>query len=210
MAFILLNSTIGRECLFRGSSHVLPRRQFPPGHLRVGYRNNFSSLSRKESFSIVERRSYLLRRSAEGWHLLDQNGTSHGPFDLVVSSAPRRKPQDSCHRNSTVIWRSRRQKWWLIHIYDRADAPDRLPFAAARGEELVPNWLAVDSSEPDRHGKRSLVIHSRDRTNIFSEADRDLVKATMLKALADITPHDFSGPPGGISTAGVLPMSTGR
>jgi hypothetical protein len=54
------------------------------------------------------------------------------------------------------------------------DAPDRLPFAAARGEELVPNWLAVDSSEPDRHGKRSLVIHSlSDRTDIFSEADRD-------------------------------------
>jgi predicted NAD/FAD-dependent oxidoreductase len=74
------------------------------------------------------------------------------------------------------------------------NASDRLHFAAARLEDPVLSWIAVDSSKPGRDGKPRLVIHSRnDWAENFLDADHEWVKATMLKALADITGQDFSG-----------------
>lgn len=136
-----------------------------------------------------------LSRSTEGWHLIDHNGTSQGPFDLVISSAP--APQTASllpsEFNGHLEIASARMSGCFTLMIGH-DAPELLPFEAARVEDPVLSWIAVDNSKPDRFGKPSLVIHSRnDWADNFSNADRGWVKATMLKALADITGHDFSG-----------------
>ena len=152
---------------------------FMAGHIQINRETEITSLG----------------RSAEGWHLIDQNETSHGPFDLVVSSAP--APQTASllpseFKGHLEIASARMSGCFTLMIGH--DAQNLLPFEAARVEDPVLSWIAVDNSKPDRDGKPSLVIHSRnDWADNFSNADRGWVKATMLKALADITGREFSG-----------------
>ena len=135
-----------------------------------------------------------LHRSAGGWHLVDLGGMTHGPFDLVISSAP--GPQtakllpEAFSGHPAVSLAQMSGCFTLMVGYNTANA---LTFAAARVQHPVLSWISVDNSKPGRGQKSSLVIHSRnDWAQAYLQANRDWVKTTMLAALADVTGMDFT------------------
>jgi renalase len=136
-----------------------------------------------------------LQRAPGGWHLIDQGGLLHGPFDLVVSSAPgpqTAKILPSEFNGQGRIASARMSGCFTLMV--GTTAPNPLPFTAARVQDPILGWVAVDSSKPGRNRTTSLVIHSRNAwAETYLDANRHWVKAAMLTALSDLTGHDFSG-----------------
>ena len=72
-------------------------------------------------------------------------------------------------------------------------SPESLGFDAARIEDPVLSWIAVEASKPGRSEKTALTIHSRnDWAEANLERDRDEVKSEMLASLKRLLGLDFS------------------
>lgn len=128
------------------------------------------------------------------WRLLDDQDGDLGLFDMVLSSAP--APQaarllPAAFSGHAALGETRMSGCFTLMIGLSADCD--LGFQAARIEDDILSWIAVDSSKPQRAGKPALVVHSRnDWAEDNLERDRDSVRQDMLQALAKKTGTDFS------------------
>ena len=134
-----------------------------------------------------------LTRQDNLWRLMDADGRALGLFDMVISTAPAPQtarilpPQFSGH---DTLARTRMSGCFTIMI-GLEHMPD-LGFKAARIEDEILSFIAIDSTKPGRAGKPALVVHSRnDWAEANLETDRAEITARMLAALAERTGHDL-------------------
>jgi predicted NAD/FAD-dependent oxidoreductase len=135
-----------------------------------------------------------LKRTGGGWSLTDGEGQDLGRFDLVMSTAP--APQTirllpEAFSGLEALARVRMSGCFTVMI--GLDEPLHLGFDAARIEDAILSWIAVEGSKPGRGEKTALTIHSRnDWAESNLERDRDEVKSEMLASLKRLLGRDFS------------------
>lgn len=135
-----------------------------------------------------------LNRAENGWSLTDSEGQDLGRFDLVLSTAPapqtiRLMPEAFSGREPLAGVRMSGCFTLMIGL----DEPLHLGFDAARIEDDVLSWIAVEGSKRGRGEKTALTIHSRnDWAEANLERDRDEVKLEMLASLTRLLGLDFS------------------
>lgn len=135
-----------------------------------------------------------LKRTEHGWALTDSEGQDLSRFDLVLFTAPapqtiRLLPEAFSGREALA--RVRMSGCFTLMI--GLDEPPHLDFDAARIEDGVLSWIAVESSKPGRGEMTALTIHSRnDWAEANLERDRDEVKSEMLASLKRLLGLDFS------------------
>lgn len=135
-----------------------------------------------------------IKRAADGWSLTDSESQDLGRFDLVLSTAPapqtiRLLPEAFSGREALASVRMSGCFTLMIGL----DQPLHLGFDAARIEDDVLSWIAVEGSRPGRGEKTALTIHSRnDWAEANLERDRDEVKSEMLASLKRLLRLDFS------------------
>jgi predicted NAD/FAD-dependent oxidoreductase len=135
-----------------------------------------------------------LAASGNGWALSDNEDRHLGNFDLVISTAPapqtiRLMPEAfSAHAALKTVEMS-----GCFTLMIGLDAPLDLGFDAARIEDPVLSWIAVEASKPGRSEKTALTIHSRnDWAEANLEGDRGEIQAEMLQSLKRLLGKDFS------------------
>jgi hypothetical protein len=135
-----------------------------------------------------------LNRAENGWSLTDSEGQDLGSFNLVISTAPapqtiRLMPEAFSGRETLA--RVRMSGCFTLMI--GLDEPLDLGFEAARIDDAILSWIAVEGSKPGRGEKTALTIHSRnDWAEANLERDRDEVKSEMLASLKRLLGLDFS------------------
>lgn len=135
-----------------------------------------------------------LNRAEDRWSLTDCEGQDLGRFDLVMSTAPapqtlRLMPEAFSGREALASVRMSGCFTMMIGL----DEPLHLDFDAARIEDGVLSWIAVESSKPGREEMTALTIHSRnDWAEANLERDRGEVKSEMLASLKRLLGLDFS------------------
>lgn len=132
--------------------------------------------------------------SVDGWALTDNEDRHLGNFDLVISTAPapqtiRLMPETfSAHAALKTVKMS-----GCFTLMIGLDAQLDLGFEAARIEDPVLSWIAIEASKPGRSEKTALTIHSRnDWAEANLERDRGEVQAEMLESLKRLLGRDFS------------------
>ncbi|MFN3717809.1 MAG: NAD(P)/FAD-dependent oxidoreductase [Rhizobium rhizophilum] len=135
-----------------------------------------------------------LKRTEHGWALTDSEGQDLGHFDLVLSTAPapqtiRLMPEAFSGRGALANVRMSGCFTLMIGL----DQPLHLDFDAARIDDAILSWIAIEGSKPGRGEKTALTIHSRnDWAEANLERDRDEVKSEMLASLKRLLGLDFS------------------
>lgn len=135
-----------------------------------------------------------LQQCGHGWALTDGEGQDLGRFDTVISTAPapqtiRLMPETFSGHDALAIVRMSGCFTLMIGL----DVPLHLDFHAARIEDDILSWIAVEDSKPGRRDKLALTIHSRnDWAEANLERDRDEVKSEMLASLKRLLGLDFS------------------
>ncbi|WP_377274373.1 NAD(P)/FAD-dependent oxidoreductase [Rhizobium sp. R86522] len=135
-----------------------------------------------------------LAASGDGWVLTDNEDKDLGRFDLVISTAPapqtiRLMPEAfSAHAALKTVEMS-----GCFTLMIGLDVPLDLGFDAARIEDSVLSWIAVEASKPGRSEKTALTIHSRnDWAEANLERDRGEIQAEMLQSLKRLLGRDLS------------------
>ena len=135
-----------------------------------------------------------LAASGDGWALTDNEDRDLGRFDLVISTAP--APQTSqlmpeafsAHAALKTVEMS-----GCFTLMIGLDTPLDLRFEAARIEDPVLSWIAVEASKPARSEKAALTIHSRnDWAEANLERDRGEIQAEMFQSLKRLLGRDLS------------------
>lgn len=135
-----------------------------------------------------------LKRDEHGWSLTDSEGQDLGSFDLVLCTAPapqtiRLLPEAFSGREALARVRMSGCFTMMIGLNE----PLHLDFDAARIEDAILSWIAVEGSKPGRGEKEALTIHSRnDWAEANLERDRDEVKSEMLASLKRLLGLDLS------------------
>ena len=135
--------------------------------------------------------------ASEGvWALSDNEGHDLGRFDLIISTAP--APQTIRLMPETFAGNAALKTVEMSGCFTLMiglDAPLDRGFDAARIEDPVLSWIAVEASKPGRSEKTALTIHSRnDWAEANLERDRGEVQAEMLQSLKRLLGKDFSTP----------------
>lgn len=131
------------------------------------------------------------------WRLHDADKGDLGLFDIVISTAP--APQTArlmptAFTGHDALARARMSGCFTLMI-GLDEAPD-LGFDAARIDDEILSFIAVDTTKPGRSGKPALVVHSRnDWAEAHLETDRSEVQERLLAAVAQCTGHDFRSAP---------------
>ncbi|SIQ21270.1 hypothetical protein SAMN05880561_102207 [Rhizobium sp. RU33A] len=135
-----------------------------------------------------------LAASGDGWVLSDNEDKDLGRFDLVISTAP--APQTIRLIPETFAGNAALKTVEMSGCFTLMiglDAPLDPGFDAARIEDPVLSWIAVEASKPGRSEKTALTIHSRnDWAEANLERDRGEVQAEMLQSLKRLLGRDFS------------------
>ncbi len=135
-----------------------------------------------------------LAASGDGWVLSDNEDKDLGRFDLVISTAP--APQTIRLMPETFAGNAALKTVEMSGCFTLMiglDAPLDPGFDAARIEDPVLSWIAVEASKPGRSEKTALTIHSRnDWAEANLERDRGEVKSEMLASLKRVLGQDFS------------------
>lgn len=135
-----------------------------------------------------------LAASENAWALSDNEDKGLGRFDLVISTAP--APQTArlmpgAFTGHAVLKTVEMSGCFTLMI--GLDGPLELGFEAARIEDPVLSWIAVEASKPGRSDRTALTIHSRnDWAEANLERDRGEVQAEMLQSLKQLLGRDFS------------------
>lgn len=135
-----------------------------------------------------------LAASGTGWALTDNEDNHLGRFDLVLSTAPapqtiRLMPEAFSGHAALKTVEMSGCFTLMIGLGDPLD----LGFEAARIEDPVLSWIAIEASKPGRSEKTALTIHSRnDWAEANLERDRGEVQAEMLAALRRLLGKDLS------------------
>ena len=129
-----------------------------------------------------------------GWLLTGSDGANLGRFDLVVSTAPApqtiRLMPDAFSGQAAMKTVKMSGCFTLMLGLNR---PLDLGFEAARIEDHILSWIAVEGSKPGRGEMTALTIHSRnDWAEANLERDRDTVKSEMLASLERLIGQDLS------------------
>ncbi|QEE45043.1 amine oxidoreductase [Rhizobium sp. WL3] len=135
-----------------------------------------------------------LEPAKDGWSVTDSEGQDLGRFDVVISTAPapqtiRLMPEAfSGHAAMKTVKLS-----GCFTLMIGLDASLDLGFEAARIEDDVLSWIAIEASKPGRPERMALTIHSRnDWAEANLERDRSEVQTEMLAALKRLLGYDFS------------------
>jgi predicted NAD/FAD-dependent oxidoreductase len=135
-----------------------------------------------------------LLASDTAWALSDNVGNDLGRFDLVISTAP--APQTIKLMPETFADRAALETVDMSGCFTLmigVDASLDLGFEAARIDDPILSWIAVEASKPGRSDKPALTIHSRnDWAEANLERDREAVIAEMLAALRRLLDRDLS------------------
>ncbi|MGL3606860.1 NAD(P)/FAD-dependent oxidoreductase [Rhizobium sp. G187] len=131
----------------------------------------------------------------DGWHLRDGEGSDLGRFDWVISTAP--APQTAqlmpdAFSGKAALERVRMSGCFTLMIgLEESFDPG---FEAARIEDSVLSWIAVDTSKPGRgRNGTSLVLHSRnDWAEANLERERSAVTTDMLAAAGHLLGRDLT------------------
>lgn len=133
-----------------------------------------------------------LDRCADGWHLLDAEGTAFGPFDWVVSSAPSVQAAALAPPgfSGAEALRSVRMRgnFTLMLGFEETLEPG---WEGAFVDDNPLGWIAVNSAKPGRPGATSLVVQSaNDWAEAHLEDDPERVKAAMIREVKVLTGID--------------------
>ncbi|KRD29730.1 hypothetical protein ASE36_14040 [Rhizobium sp. Root274] len=132
-----------------------------------------------------------------GWRLRDQDQRDLGRFDLVISTAPapqtaRLMPQ--AFSGHAALAEVRLSGCFTLMI--GLEIAPQLGFEAARIDDEILSFMAVNSTKPGRPGKPALVVHSRnDWAEANLESDRGAVTEQMLASLENRTGVNFRQAP---------------
>lgn len=135
-----------------------------------------------------------LTRSSPGWRLSDSDGAELGRFDMVISTAPapqtlRLMPEAFSGRDALASVRMSGCFTLMIGLH----APLDLGFDAARIEDDVLNWIALETSKPGRSDRTALTVHSRnDWAEANLERDPHEVRSLMLASLQRLIGLDLA------------------
>lgn len=138
-----------------------------------------------------------LDRGAEGWHVKDAGGSTQGPFDWVISTAPAPQTEallpetfDGIERLAAVTMQG------CFALMLGFDAPLDLGWSALKSGEPPIGWIAVNSAKPGRPNALSLLVQS---SNAWAEQhledDPDSVRATMIEAASKLVEADLAAAP---------------
>jgi predicted NAD/FAD-dependent oxidoreductase len=131
-----------------------------------------------------------LERQGEGWVLHDKTGSTHGPFDWVISTAPAAQTQKLFPAECTfqpTLAQVQMTGCYTVMIGTHAPLPWHWQAAVVKDSPL--GWLAVNHSKPGREGlASSLVVQS---TDVWAEAhiDEDVpaMQTLLLEELEALT-----------------------
>jgi predicted NAD/FAD-dependent oxidoreductase len=138
-------------------------------------------------------------RSDGVWLVEDTEGNRHGPFDLLISTAP--PPQTArlfANRSAaieTALSNVTMDPCWavLLQLRERVETP----FDAAFVHDSPLTWIARNSSKPGRHASDCWTLHaspswSRDRLEDSAESVAADLVAEFWRAIARPSqPHEF-------------------
>lgn len=140
-----------------------------------------------------------IRRSDGGWLVEDTRGDRHGPFDLLISSAPPLQTAKLFEDRSAAIEKAlsnvTMDPCWavLLQLCERLETP----FDAAFVHDSPLSWIARNSSKPGRHASDCWTLHaspswSCDRLEDAAESIAVDLVAEFWRAIARSTqPHEF-------------------
>ena len=123
------------------------------------------------------------------WHLIDTRDQEHGPFEMVISTAPAAQTAALFPTLASPLARVQMQACyaWLLGFEKQTSA-----WEAAVVQNSPISWLAWNHTKPGRSGPPALVVHSRnDWAESQLETPSDDVQsqlATALKQCAGIDP----------------------
>lgn len=118
-----------------------------------------------------------LRRTGGGWQLKDAAGIQHGPYDLLISTAPPEQTRTLLAGLSAALDESMSTVGMAPCWAVLAQMGERLqiPFDAAFVHSSPLSWVARNSSKPEREGADCWVLHgsaSWSREHLEELADR--------------------------------------
>lgn len=117
------------------------------------------------------------------WFLRDAGDQWHGPFDLVLSTAPAPQTATLFPSLAPLLAGVRMLGCfaWLLGFEQRT-----VPWEAAVVQNSPLNWLAWNDTKPGRGGPPALVVHSRnDWAQQHLEDSSDEVQKELARALAE-------------------------
>lgn len=137
----------------------------------------------------------LLIKSKNQWVLLDKAGEEQGCYDLVISTAPplqtvrlmeEHLPSDCSIRSASFLG-----CFTLMLGFDHKWDKD---WIAAKIQENPINWIAINSTKPNRNSDAtSIVVHSSNTwANSHIEMQTNEVQKILLKSFYQATGIDFS------------------
>lgn len=125
-----------------------------------------------------------LRRLDGKWHLRDAVGTLHGPYDVLVSTAPPQQTATLLGDLSTALAERisvvPMAPCWSVMLQTREPLP--LPYDAAFVHDSPLSWISRNSSKPGRAAKDCWVLHA---SATWSSAHLEESADTIAKLLLD-------------------------
>jgi predicted NAD/FAD-dependent oxidoreductase len=112
-----------------------------------------------------------IERSAKGWTISDRDGTSYGPFDAVIVTAPPAQSAALLREHSELA--ATLEPIPVAVCFSWMIAPENgtvLPFDGIRCDHPVLRWASNEQSKPGRPDSSALVVQAN---HSWSEAHRD-------------------------------------
>jgi len=132
------------------------------------------------------------------WTLMFEDGSQEGGFAAVVLAVPAPQAEALLPRGFSER-RALSQVKMDVCFALMVGMDGQVEFGAEtlRAKDLPVDWIAVNSSKPERpDGVTTLMIHSETTwSNRYANADRDWVAAQMLGTASDLLRHDLSNAP---------------
>lgn len=134
-----------------------PRMNAIGGHLADG-------LTVRRNTTVAQ-----LDRVADGWDLVDSDGSALGRFDWVVSAIPAAQAAALVPADAGLFRLAGEvQMRACFALMLGFDEPPPLPWQAAMVSGADISWISVNSSKPKRTARFTLVVHS---TNPYADAN---------------------------------------
>lgn len=137
-----------------------------------------------------------LERSAGCWTTIDRDGSSYGPFDAVIVTAPPAQAAALLREHSELA--ATLEPIPMAVCFSWMIAPEDgtvLPFDGIRCDHPVLRWASNEQSKPGRPESPALVVQAN---HSWSEAHRDRDPSEVARHLRDAAEESFAirlGPP---------------
>ena len=176
---------------------IVSRRSWRDGPAHYVAVPGMSSLAKKMAAGLniaLETRVTAIERTGRRWRLLDQNQSSLGEFDWVVSAVPAEQAHALLPGSFAAHAALANTKMLGCYALMLGFAqPLELGWQAAFVNDADISWISNDNSKPGRPDYYSLLVHSTNRwaeDNI--DADHETVSAYLQAELARVIQRDIS------------------